>query len=69
MFIIDSIDCESAWQDLLLHKGSTFVVDVEENVGEDVGEDVGVEEGVGEDDDVGVWVEVDDEVPLHVSLL
>ena len=51
MFIIDSIDCESDWQDLLLHIG--FVVDVEEDVGEDV----------------GVWVEVDDDVPLHVSLL
>ena len=57
MFIIDSIDCESAWQDLLLHIG--FVVDVEEDVGEDVGGDVGV----------WVEVEVDDEVPLHVSLL
>ena len=57
MFIIDSIDCESARQDLLLHIG--FVVDVEEDVGEDVGGDVGV----------WVEVEVDDEVPLHVSLL
>ena len=53
MFIIDSIDCDSASQDLLLHLDLTSVVDVEEDVGEDV----------------GVWVEVDEEVPLHVSLL
>ena len=72
MFIIDSIDCESAWQDLLLHTELPSVVEVEEDV-DDVGDNVegDVEDVVGDDieDDVGVWVEVDDEVPLHVSLL
>ena len=68
MFIIDSIDSESAWQDLLLHTELPSVVEVEEDVG-DVGDNV--EDDVVDDvvDDVGVWVEVDDEVPLHVSLL
>ena len=54
MFIIDRIDCESAWQALLLHTElPPVVVEVEEDVVVDV----------------GVWVEDDDEVPLHVSLL
>ena len=53
VFIIDSIESESVWQDLLLHTELPSVVDVEEDV----------------DDDVGVGVEVDDEVSLHVSLL
>ena len=60
MFIIDSIESESAWQDLLLHTELPSVVEVEEGV-DDVGDNV--------EDDVGVWVEVDDKVPLHVSLL
>ena len=64
MFIIDSIESESAWQDLLLHTELPSVVEVEEGV-DDVGDDV--EDDVV--DDVGVWVEVDDKVPLHVSLL
>ena len=64
MFIIDSIESESAWQDLLLHTELPSVVEVEEGV-DDVGDNV--EDDVV--DDVGVWVEVDDEVPLHVSLL
>ena len=64
MFIIDSIDSESAWQDLLLHTELPSVVEVEEGV-DDVGDNV--EDDVV--DDVGVWVEVDDKVPLHVSLL
>ena len=64
MFIIDSIESESAWQDLLLHTELPSVVEVEEGV-EDVGDNV--EDDVV--DDVGVWVEVDDKVPLHVSLL
>ena len=64
MFIIDNIDSESAWQDLLLHTELPSVVEVEEGV-EDVGDNV--EDDVV--DDVGVWVEVDDKVPLHVSLL
>ena len=64
MFIIDNIDSESAWQDLLLHTELPSVVEVEEGV-DDVGDNV--EDDVV--DDVGVWVEVDDEVPLHVSLL
>ena len=64
MFIIDNIDSESAWQDLLLHTELPSVVEVEEDVG-DVGDNV--EDDVV--DDVGVWVEVDDKVPLHVSLL
>ena len=53
MFIIDSIDSESVLQDSLLHTELASVVDVEEDVV----------------DDVGVSVEVDDEVSLHVSLL
>ena len=64
MFIIDNIDSESAWQDLLLHTELPSVVEVEEGV-DDVGDNV--EDDVV--DDVGVWVEVDDKVPLHVSLL
>ena len=65
MFIIDSIDSESAWQDLLLHTELLSVVDVGEDVDVTV---VDVEEDVV-DDDVGVSVEVDDEVSLHFSLL
>ena len=64
MYIIDNIDSESAWQDLLLHTELPSVVEVEEGV-DDFGDNV--EDDVV--DDVGVWVEVDDEVPLHVSLL
>ena len=64
MFIIDNIDSESAWQDLLLHTELPSVVEVEEGV-DDVGDNV--EDDVV--DDVGVRVEVDDKVPLHVSLL
>ena len=67
MFIIDSIESESAWQDLLLHTELPSVVKVEEDVG-DVGDTV-VDVGDNVVDDVGVSVEVDDEVPLHVSLL
>ena len=65
MFIIDNIDSESAWQDLLLHTELPSVVEVEEGV-DDVGDNVEDDDAV---DDVGVWVEVDDKVPLHVSLL
>ena len=56
MFIIDRIDAESAWQALLLHTEFPSVVEVEEDV-----DDV--------EDDVGVCVEVDVEVLLHVRLL
>ena len=55
MFIIDSIDSESAWQAWLLHTELSFVVEVDDDVGVGVGDDVGV--GVGE------------EIVLHVSLL
>ena len=65
MFIIDSIESESVWQDLLLHTEFPSVVDVGEDVDVTV---VSVEEDVV-DDDVGVSVEVDDEVSLHVILL
>ena len=56
VFIIDRIDAESAWQALLLHTEFPSVVEVEEDV-----DDV--------EDDVGVCVEVDVEVLLHVRLL
>ena len=39
MFIIDSIESESAWQDLLSHTELPSVVEVEEDVG-DVGDNV-----------------------------
>ena len=55
MFIIDSIDSESAWQAWLLHTELSFVVEVDEDVGVGDGDEVGV--GVGE------------EIVLHVSLL
>ena len=48
------IDSIDSWQVLLLHRELPSV-------------EVEVKEGV--DDDVGVLVDVDDEGPLHVSLL
>ena len=70
VFVKESILCQPGFQawDLFLSgdrdvlpMATFFVVENELHVEGDVDDDV--------EDDVGVWVEVDDEVPLHVSLL
>ena len=64
VFILNSIEVESAWQDWLLHTGLPSVVEVEEGVDDDVA--VVVDHGVGVGVDDGVGVGVDDDIRVGV---